>query len=105
LVALAYRIQPARPGLLAEGPTERETAIVAEHFQYLKDLAAQGVVLMAGRTTEPNDQAFGIVVFLAETQDRAAALMAGDPAVAHGVMRAERFPFRIVLSAPAWPMP
>ena len=45
-----YRIQPTRPGMLTEGPTEREGAIVNEHFEYLQKIVAEGVVFMAGRT-------------------------------------------------------
>jgi hypothetical protein len=33
-----YRIQPARPEMLSEGPTDEETGIVTAHFNYLQEL-------------------------------------------------------------------
>ena len=51
-----YRIQPARPGMLAEGPTEREAGLVAPHFAYLKDLAERGLVQLAGRTLTTDER-------------------------------------------------
>ena len=92
-----YRIQPTRPAMLSEGPTEQDSTIVAEHFGYLQQLAAAGQVLMAGRTTTADEHSFGLVVFTAASDDAAHALMSADPAVRQGVMRAELFPFRIAL--------
>jgi len=98
-----YRIQPTRPAMLTEGPTEREAALVSEHFAYLQDLVAQGTVFMAGRTLEAGDRAFGIVVFVAESEAAAEDLVRNDPAVKHGVMRAELFPYRVALWSPSAP--
>ena len=92
-----YRIVPARPAMLSEGRTEREARIVGEHFAYLKALTDAGVVLMAGRTASEDAGTFGIVVFLAQSEVEAAKLVAEDPAVQQGVMRAELFPYRIAL--------
>lgn len=98
-----YRIQPTRPGMLTVGPTEREAVIVDEHFRYLQKLAREGVVLMAGRTLNVDDRAFGIVVLVATTQAEAAELVQNDPAVKHGVMKAELFPYRVALWSPTGP--
>lgn len=92
-----YRIQPTRLGMLSSGPTEREAEIVAEHFAYLKQLTETGPVLMAGRTLTVDERTFGLVVFSAESEAAAAAIVAGDPAVQHGVMQAELLPFRVAL--------
>jgi uncharacterized protein YciI len=54
-------------------------------------------VLVAGRTTTEDAQAFGLVVFQAESQAAAEQLMNDDPAVRDGVMSAELFPFRVAL--------
>ena len=56
-----------------------------------------GTMLMAGRTTHNDERTFGIAVFLAPSETEARALMENDPAVKHGVMRAELFPYRIAL--------
>ena len=92
-----YRIQPVRVTMLADGPTERESRLVREHFEYLEVLVASGTVLMAGRTTNADERTFGIVVFLADSETHAREIMQSDPAVKHGVMRAELFPYRIAL--------
>ena len=92
-----YRIRPTRIGMLSEGPTERESQVVAQHFAYLEQLVAEGTVLMAGRTLKPDAEAFGVVVFTAESESAALELMRSDPAVKHGIMQAELFPFRVAL--------
>ena len=97
-----YRIQPTRPEMLSEGPTEAETAITMEHFNYLKDLTNQGVVLLAGRTLNTDESSFGIIVFQADSEAEAAAIVAGDPGVAKGLMKAELFPYRVALLNREW---
>jgi uncharacterized protein YciI len=92
-----YRIQATRLGMLTDGPTEREARIVGEHFAYLSRLTDEGTVLMAGRTLTADEGTFGIAVLVAATAADAAAIMNDDPAVAHGVMRAELFPYRVAL--------
>jgi uncharacterized protein len=92
-----YRIQPTRATMLAEGPTPQEAAIVKEHFDYLQGLVAEGRVFMAGRTLNTDERCFGIVVLAAASEVEAAALMRDDPAVRHGVMNAELFPYRIAV--------
>jgi len=91
-----YRIRPAREGFLTQS-TPEEDAIVAQHFEYLRSLTEQGVVLLAGRTSTDDAASHGIVVFCADSDVAARTVMNGDPAVAGGVFRAELFPFRIAL--------
>lgn len=103
MAQFVYRIQPARPAMLVDGPNERESETIGRHFEYLKELTAAGRVLMAGRTLNTDDSSFGIVVFVADTKADAEALVGGDPAVAQGVMRAELFPFGVALWAAGGP--
>ena len=95
-----YKIQPARPAMLAEGPTPEEQEIVSQHFSYLQDLVTQGVVILAGRTLNTDSTSFGIIIFRAQSEEEARAVVGNDPAVRQGVMRAELFPYRIALMAP-----
>lgn len=95
-----YRIQPTRPEMLSEGPTDQEAAIVGDHFNYLKGLNEQGIVLLAGRTLNTDPSSFGIVILRADSEAAAREIMTNDPAVRNGVMRAELFPYRIALSSP-----
>ena len=87
--------------MLTEGATEREAAIVAEHFDYLTALAQEGKLLLAGRTQNRDSTSFGIAIFCADSDEDAQRMMANDPAVKNGVMRAELFPYRVGILAPA----
>ncbi len=102
MLQFIYRLTLVRPGMLAEGPTPEEERIVGEHFAYLQDLTARGVVKLAGRTLTTGPETFGICILETADEATARAVMAGDPAVAGGVMTAELLPFRIALwgSAP-----
>ena len=94
-----YQIRPTRPAMLVDGPTQAEAAIVSEHFGYLQTLLARGTLILAGRTLNTDPTSFGIVIFRAESEASARAIMEGDPAVRQGVMAAELFPYRVALSA------
>jgi uncharacterized protein YciI len=95
-----YRVQPARPAMLSEGPTAVEAAVVREHFAYLKRLSEDGIVILSGRTQTTDANSFGIVIFNADSDEAAEAIAENDPAVRDGVMRAEVFPYRIALFSP-----
>ena len=95
----AYLLRPTRAGMLVEGPTAEEGRVIGEHFAYLQELLARGVLKLAGRTLTTGPESFGIAVFEAADAAAAAAVVAGDPAVAGGVMTAARFPFRVALAA------
>lgn len=92
-----YRIQPTRSEMLADGPTLEEEAKVAEHFEYLQRLLAEGALILAGRTLNTDPSAFGIVIFTAASEAEARAVVDNDPAVRSGVMRAEQYPYRVAL--------
>ncbi len=92
-----YRIVPVRADMLVTGPTEHEMQVMGAHFAHLQKLAADGVVLMAGRTLVAGPDTFGIVVFKAASPDEAEAAMRSDPAIAQGVMQGELFPYRVAV--------
>jgi len=77
-----------------EDMTPEQQAVSAEHFEYLKKLHADGVLVVAGRT---DGAEMGIVVFESEDEAAARTLMAADPAVAKGLMRARLYPYRLAL--------
>ncbi len=83
--------------MLTEGPTEFEAKVIGEHVAHLEKLVEGGTALMAGRTLNADESTFGIVVLVAESEAQAAELVREDPAVKHGVMRAELFPYRVAL--------
>jgi len=94
-----YLIQPTRMAMLTDGPTPQEDEAVSQHFDYLKALADRGTVILAGRTLNTDESSFGIVIFKAESEEAARAVMNNDPTVQAGVMRARLFPYRIALMA------
>lgn len=92
-----YQVRPTRPAMLIEGLTAQEEEIIAQHFAYLQRLARQGIVILVGRTQNRDESTFGITIFKAASEEEARTVMNNDPAVVHGVMRAELFPYRIAL--------
>lgn len=90
-------LRPARAGMLTGGPTDDEARAVARHFDYLRGLCEQGVVLLAGRTQTTDPGTIGLVVFQSIDDESARRLAAADPAVAAGVMTADVRPFGIAL--------
>lgn len=48
--------------MLTDDPTAHESRTVAEHFAYLQQLAADGTVLMAGRTQTADEHTLGIPI-------------------------------------------
>lgn len=92
-----YKLQLVRGDMLRTGPTPQEQAVVAEHFAYLQDLTAKGVVIFVGRTLTTDENTMGLAVFRAESEEAARQIMNGDPAVKNGVMTATLYPFKVVL--------
>jgi uncharacterized protein len=88
-----YLTHPLRDGFF-EQPTPQETAVVEEHFQYLKIATETGRVILAGLCL---DDTFGVVILHAEDDTVANAFMFNDPAIKENVMVAEIHPLRISL--------
>ena len=95
MMQFLYRITPTRLGMVTEGPTEAEEAILTRHFTYLKSLTDQGTVLLFGRTQNADETTFGITIFQAESKDEAHSIMNNDPAVNGGIMHAELYPYKV----------
>ena len=92
-----YKIQAVRPEMLSDGATPEEENITSQHFDYLKQLTDQGVVILAGRTQTSDYGSFGIIVFNAEDEAEARQVVQNDPAVKQKQFRAELYPYRIAL--------
>ncbi|MCA1059728.1 YciI family protein [Rossellomorea aquimaris] len=86
------------PRLHQEGSwTVEDEGIVQRHFIRLKEMTESGQVILAGRTLNEEENAFGIVVFEADDEKQAMIMMEDDPAVKEGIMTAELFPYRVAL--------
>jgi uncharacterized protein YciI len=77
--------------------TEEDKQAIGQHFQHLKKAAAEGKVILAGRTQESGDKTFGIVIFSATNPTAAKAFMQADPAVAKNLMTATLHPFAVAI--------
>ena len=68
---------------------------VSEHFKYLQNLLADGILVMAGRFSEV---LIGLVIIKTENRKRALEIMNNDPAIKAGVFHGELYPWSIALS-------
>ena len=85
--------------------TQRENEAVGRHFARLAEATKVGKMIFAGKTSEPLDATFGLVVFEAVNEAEARQFMESDPAVVAGVMSATLHPYALALQrkAPALP--
>src|SRR5688572_8100528 len=55
------------------GWTKADEEIVGRHYRHLKAACEQGQAIAVGRTREPGDKTFGLVIFEADTAEAAQA--------------------------------
>jgi uncharacterized protein YciI len=60
--------------------TQADNDAVGRHFARLAAATKAGQVIFAGKTSEPLDTTFGLVVFEAASEEEARTFMATDPA-------------------------
>ena len=77
--------------------SKEDKAALDRHFNRFKEAIQSGQLILAGRTQEPGDQAFGIAIFVAADEAAARKFMEEDPAVVAGLMTAELHPFVVAL--------
>jgi uncharacterized protein YciI len=77
--------------------TDADKAAVSRHFEHLQRATAARKVVLAGRTREPGEKTFGLVIFEAADEDDARGFMASDPAVVAGIMTATLHPYAIAM--------
>ncbi len=89
------RVAPALHDQAKWTPADNDA--VSRHFARLAAATKAGQVIFAGRTTEPLDTTFGLVVFEAASEAAARQFMEADPAVVAGVMSATLHPYALAL--------
>lgn len=82
-------LRPAGEGI------ENEREMLEAHWAYLRQLHADGKLVLAGPSWIGDDP-FGIGVFDFGEREDVEAVLAEDPAITSGAMHAEIRPFRIV---------
>jgi len=83
---------------LARAPgawTEADGLIADQHFAHLEKGAADGIVLLAGRSQDWLGPA--IVILEADSGEQARSFMEEDPFVSSGLFGADLHPFRIAM--------
>jgi uncharacterized protein YciI len=75
--------------------TDAEREVWSRHFDRLRRLLDEGVLIMAGPTLGSINT--GVTVFEAPDEQTARAIVAEDPAVAEGYARGELRPLRVSL--------
>jgi uncharacterized protein len=94
-----YFLRPKRLEMLTKGPTAEEARVQMEHGNYLEGLAAQGIAMLAGRTTNNDETTVGIVMLNAPNEAAAQGIMEADPFVKSNLMSATLFPFNVAYKA------
>ena len=77
--------------------TEADNKIISEHFDRLKKLLAEGVIIIAGKTENWDEKMFGIVIYYSDSFETAKELAEADPAVKGGLMTVEVYRYKIAL--------
>lgn len=95
-----YVVRPPRPTFV-EDATEAETATISRHFSYAEDLVTSGLGVLVGRTEGGE---FGVVIFEAESEEKAREIANNDPAVLEKLFTADLYPFRVALQRTAVPV-
>jgi ketosteroid isomerase-like protein/uncharacterized protein YciI len=91
------RFEPVRGLLVLSEPTADEKTVMQAHRDYVKALAAHGRLILTGLSPTAQD-VHGISIVEVDSDSDAARIMADDPFVASGMMKAELRPFRTVMS-------
>ncbi|RXK56149.1 hypothetical protein ESB00_09830 [Oleiharenicola lentus] len=79
------------------GWTKDDEETIGRHFRHLKAATEAGHAIVVGRTLEPGDKTFGLVIFEADNAEQAKKFAESDPAVVGGIMTVEVRPFALVL--------
>jgi uncharacterized protein YciI len=77
--------------------TDADNAVIGRHFAHLTAAAKSGQLILAGRTMEPGDKTFGLVIFEAADEPAARTFMTSDPAIAEKIMTADLHPYYVAL--------
>ena len=78
--------------------TKKDNDIVNLHFKYLQDLQAKGMITLVGKTDGLDESTYGIVIFKAESYEKAKEIMDNDPAIKQKIMVGVLQKFNIALT-------
>ena len=87
------RLNPPRPDF-ATTMTPEEKDMMGQHSAFLRELLAQGKLILAGPVLDPQG-AFGLGVVEVESHEEALQIAATDPSVKSGMNRYDVIPMRV----------
>ena len=76
--------------------TDEDNLAVNRHFHRIKEDYENGKIIHVGRTTDPKNDGFGLVVFQAKNLEEAHLYMKNDPAILGGQMTGKVFEYKVV---------
>lgn len=76
--------------------TDEDNIAVERHFHRIKEDYEKGKIIHVGRTTDPKNDGFGLVVFQADDLEEANQYMENDPAIIGGQMTGKVFEYKVV---------
>ena len=76
--------------------TEKDNQIVDAHFKRLQQDYDAGKIVHVGRTLNPYDDGFGVVIYKAKNDEEAKKYMSEDPAIKENIMTATYQEYKIV---------
>lgn len=91
-----YTVQVSRLGML-HNPTEEEKEIAGQHLAYMSKLFDDGIAIFGGAAGVRDSRHMGLIIYQAENDEAAKAILHNDPAVKSRIMRGRWFPFRLSL--------
>lgn len=82
-----------------EAWTKEEHDLLNQHYLRLKKDYESGIVIHVGRTVDPTEVGFGMVIYKANNTEEAKQYMLDDPAVKHHLMTASYHEYKVVFSS------
>jgi uncharacterized protein len=76
---------------------DEDNKTIKEHFDRLKKMYTDGLIILAGKTETWDEKMFGIVIYNAASLEKAKEIAENDPAVKKGIMTVEVYPYKIAL--------
>jgi len=90
-------LRPVPRLLQAENWTDADTQVVDEHIAQLKQLLADGKLILAGSTIPLDSTKFGIVILEVDSAEEARRIMENDAGVKARIFTAELLPFSVAM--------
>ena len=81
------------PDFVSKGPQPKDMSVLQQHVEYLRRLTDQGIAIVAGHTTNHDENAFGLAIVRADSESSARKILEEDALVRAGLLTVTVFPF------------